>query len=91
MDQLYGACSTFNKMIKFLKKLFSNDIKFDYLVEGQMAHEYSSEIARKEISERYTKLHTQEVTPFTDPLKFDPLNPPDGWVYDPYYEFWLKI
>jgi hypothetical protein len=78
-------------MKKLLKKIFSGDIVFDNLIEGVYAHQYNSDEVKTEIRERYLKKHTPEVTPFTDPLKFDPLNPPTNWVYDPYYEMWIKL
>ena len=58
--------------------------------EGPMAHEITDEKVRKLIQEKYDQLHNPEPTPYTHPDKYDPFNPPKGWAYDPYYEFWLK-
>lgn len=86
-----GTSTTLAKMITFLKKLFLFKVPIDKLVEGVMAHEYSDPKIREEIKEQYLKANTKEVNPWTDPLEYDPLNPPTGWVYDPYYEIWIKL
>jgi hypothetical protein len=77
-------------MKELLKKILFGHTEYDHLIEGVYAHEYQDEIIKKKITEQYIKKHSLEVTPITDPLKFDPLNPPDGWTYDPYYELWIK-
>jgi len=28
--------------------------------------------------------------PDREPWLFDPLDPPQGWKYDPYYEIWIQ-
>jgi hypothetical protein len=78
-------------MIKFLKKLFLVETTYDNLIDGVYAHQYGSKEIKEQIKTRYLEKHTPEVTPLTDPLKFDPLNPPTDWMYDPYYEMWIKI
>lgn len=77
-------------MIKFFKKLFASNIKFDYLIEGMYAHNYTKESVRQMIAQDYKKKFTPIVTPLTHPEQYDPLNPPAGWMYDPYYELWLN-
>jgi hypothetical protein len=88
--KLYGIGTTFSKMKELLKKIFFGETTYDYLIEGVAAHHYKDEAVRQQIKEQYIKTHTPEITPFTDPLKFDPFNPPEGWSYDPYYECWIK-
>ncbi len=78
-------------MIKLLKRWLLEANGFDHLVENQFADEYQDPGTRQRIRDDYLKRHSQEVTPLTDPLKFDPLAPPQGWRYDPYYEIWIKI
>jgi|LakMenEpi03Aug12_release.lakeMendotaPanAssembly.Ray.scaffolds.fasta_scaffold3902019_1 hypothetical protein len=77
-------------MKELLKKIFFGETTYDDLIEGVYAHNYQNEEIRNKIREQYIKTHTVEETPFTHPLKYDPLNPPEGWIYDPYYEFWIK-
>lgn len=91
MAKFNGNCSTRCKMIKFFKQMFFNETKFDNLIEGVAAHAYTNEEIKKEIKEQYIKKYTLKITPLTDPLQFDPLNPPNGWYYDPYYECWVRI
>lgn len=78
-------------MINFLKKLFFGETTFDSLIEGVYAHQYTDANVRKQIQDRYLKKFNPEITPFNNPEKFDPLNPPKGWAYDPYYETWIKF
>jgi hypothetical protein len=78
-------------MKNFLKTLFFRKTKYDNLIDGVYAHQYQSSEIKKEIKTRYLQLHTPEVTPLTDPLQFDPINPPPNWAYDPYYEIWIKV
>lgn len=79
------------KITEFLKKLFFSDDNYDRLVEGIYAHNYSDESVRQQIAQDYKKKFTPVITPLTHPEQYDPLNPPQGWIYDPYYELWLKI
>lgn len=78
-------------MKELLKKIFFGETTYDHLIEGVPAHEYKNEDIRQMIKEQYIRTHTPKITPITDPLKFDPFNPPEGWIYDPYYEFWIKL
>lgn len=77
-------------MKKLLNFLFDG-ITFDKYVEGMYAHEYRDETTRKEIAETYIKRYKPEPNPFSHPERFDPLNPPKGWAYDPFYECWTKL
>jgi len=66
--------------------------KFDPIEEGKLAHTYDDVLVRIQIMEKYQKVHPLPVnTPATHPWLFDPLEPPQGWAWDPYYELWLKI
>lgn len=73
-----------------LPKLF-NWNEFDSIPEGIMAHEIKDEKLRLEISTNYNKIYRAPITPFTHPENYDPLNPPKGWAYDPYYECWIHL
>ncbi len=88
MDQLYGPSTALDKMIRLLK-LF-NWSTFDPIPEGPMAHEITDESIKTLIVENYNKRYRPEITPYTHPENFDPLNPPSGWAYDPYYECWIE-
>ena len=63
----------------------------DPMPEGVMAHEISDPELRKKIQQDYNRLHKITPTPDTHPENYDPLNPPPGWAYDPYYELWLEV
>jgi hypothetical protein len=78
-------------MKELLKKLFFGDCAFDNLIEGVYAHNYTNEDVRAEIAEKYRARYVPVVTPYTHPERFDPLNPPNGWAYDPYYEIWIEF
>ena len=79
------------KMKEFLKKLFLGDVKYDDLIEGMYAHNYTNESVRQKIAQDYKRKFTPVVNPLTHPEQYDPLNPPDEWMYDPYYEIWIKL
>ena len=65
--------------------------EFDPIIEGKLAHTYSDVLVRIQIMEKYQKIYPLPVkTPATHPWLFDPLEPPQGWAWDPYYELWLK-
>lgn len=66
-------------------------VTFEKYIEGWYAHEYQNEAIRQEIKETYYKKYNPEPTPLTHPERYDPLNPPSGWAYDPYYELWITI
>lgn len=78
-------------MIKLLKQIFFGDTKFDRLVEGVYAHQYQDLQIRQEIKDQYEKKWEPVINPFTKPELYDPLNPPKGWIYDPYYETWIEL
>lgn len=73
-------------------KLFNwlRSIKYDPLTEGMLAHEVSNQALRDDITLCYNQRHRPTSNPSTNPENYDPLNPPDGWAYDPYYELWIK-
>jgi len=64
----------------------------DRLIEGVPADQYQDPRTRDQITKEYTArwITKPPQTPATNPELFDPLNPPSGWHYDPYYELWLK-
>lgn len=59
------------------------------IFEGLMAHEIKNEETRKKILKEYREKYKE--TPFKNPEKYNPLSPPEGWAYDPYYECWIKL
>jgi hypothetical protein len=62
----------------------------DPLVEGWYADYYTTPELRDRITRDYRARYCQGPTPFTHPENYDPLNPPRGYRYDPYYELWTK-
>jgi hypothetical protein len=66
-------------------------MKFDQLIEGKHANEYTADSVKLYIAQEYIKRHTPAHNPWTHPQNYDPLVPPDGWRYDPYYEIWIKL
>ena len=60
------------------------------LIEGRMADQYGCPFLRERIAQAYRLKFDQPDTPITAPALFDPLNPPAGWSWDPYYEIWLS-
>ena len=78
-------------LIRLLRIIVGGETKFDQLIEGVYAHHYTNEIVRQQIAQAYKEKYTPVVTPLTNPELYDPLTPPSGWIYDPYYELWLKI
>ena len=76
-------------MKNFLSKMIAWP-EHDSFIEGLNAHEYTDEKLRNKIKEDYDKKYSKKITPITEPSKFDPLNPPDGWAYDPFYEIWIE-
>lgn len=65
--------------------------EYDPLIEGVYAHQYHNEDVRQRIIQAYKEKYMPPITPLTNPELYDPMNPPEGWVYDPYYEIWLEI
>lgn len=55
-----------------------------------MAHDYTDVSIKREITEAYNKRHRPVMSPATHPENYDPLFPPEGWSYDPYYEIWIQ-
>jgi hypothetical protein len=77
-------------LLNWFKKFQMFD-KFDSMPEGIMAHEIRDQSLRSQIQHRYNELYRPEPTPFTHPQNFDPLTPPKGYAYDPYYECWIEV
>lgn len=59
--------------------------------EGSWADQYADEIMRDYIRTEYRARWAPKPTPITHPHMYDPLTPPEGWRYDPYYECWVKL
>lgn len=77
-------------MFERFKKWFNNSD--NSLVEGLYADDYRSADKRMLIAQLYRqRFPLPAETPQTHPWKYDPLNPPIGWRYDPYYECWVKV
>jgi hypothetical protein len=64
-------------------------VKSDILVDGLYADDYKDDSIKKEILKTYQQRYKE--TPATHPEKYSPLEPPQGWRYDPYYECWVKL
>ncbi len=76
-------------MIELLKKFFNN-IEYDQYIEGIYAHEYKDPSIQDKIKLQYKQRYMPTPDPLSHPERFDPLNPPKGWAYDPYYEIWVR-
>jgi hypothetical protein len=63
----------------------------DPLIEGWYADQYPDPAIQLRIREKYQQRWCSEPTPETKPELFDPLTPPAGWRYDPYYECWINL
>jgi hypothetical protein len=61
------------------------------LVEGMNADDYTCPELKSRIVTRYKEIHFPSNTPLSNPQNYDPLNPPSGWKWDPYYEVWFNI
>lgn len=79
------------KIIDFIFPPCRSD--FDHLIEGVYADQYIDAEIRTSIRDRYQQRWdpVQLQTPDSHPQLFDPLQPPQGWRYDPYYEFWIRF
>jgi hypothetical protein len=77
-------------MIEMLKKIFTGETTYDHLIEGVYAHQYKDGAVRERILADYEKRYRPVPDPLSHPERFDPLNPPKGWIYDPYYEIWIR-
>lgn len=62
----------------------------DILYEGLTAEQYTDPGIRAQIARDYAARWRPKTTPISNPELFDPLDPPQGWRYDPYYEIWLN-
>ena len=71
--------------------MFGLKIKYDPIPEGPWADEIQDPILRTQIQIAYRQKYCAEPTPFTHPERYDPLQPPEGWRYDPYYECWIQL
>lgn len=60
------------------------------IIDGMTADEYTDSATRDYIKQRYDSKYAVVENPYTNPEKYDPLNPPDGWKYDPFTEFWVR-
>ena len=95
MVELNGSSTALDQMIK---KFFTHGLwpwmwfggEYETITEGRMAHEYTSDRDREEITRRYTEWFSNPITPYVNPERFDPLNPPEGWAFDPYYFVWIR-
>jgi hypothetical protein len=65
-------------------------VQTDPLIEGPYADQYQDPAARTYIQTQYQQRWRSEPTPASKPELFDPLTPPQGWRYDPYYECWIE-
>jgi hypothetical protein len=78
-------------MFSRIKSFFKSIESVDPLIEGLYSDQYSDQQVRDYILSEYQKrFPPPEETPWTHPWKFNPLNPPNGWRFDPYYELWVK-
>ena len=64
-------------------------VNMDVLYEGLTAEQYTDPAIRAQIARDYALRWRPTTTPASNPELFDPLNPPQGWRYDPYYECWI--
>ena len=63
----------------------------DWQLEIIWADEHKDSEVKKKILERYQHRWKEPTpTPDSHPWMFDPLHPPSGWKYDPYYELWIQ-
>jgi hypothetical protein len=77
-------------MLKSLIAAFSSEPRGDLVAEGLYADQHHGS-AREKISREYrARWQGPVATPDTQPWLFDPLQPPQGWRYDPYYECWIQ-
>ena len=80
----------FTTTIRSFFRSFANGSNHDPLIEGWYADQYQDRGIRDRIQTEYQQLWCSEPTPATKPELFDPLAPPSGWRYDPYYEIWTQ-
>ena len=48
-------------------------------------------LTEEQIVAEYDKMYKPQVTPWSNPELFDPLNPPEGWEYDAWHAVWYKL
>lgn len=75
-------------MIRVLEFIYAKNA--DPIQEGLYADQYRDPEIRLRIRQEYTARYRPAITPATNPELYDPLDPPAGWRYDPYYELWIK-
>jgi hypothetical protein len=76
---------------QFRKWWAAQDHQWDSpFIDGYTADQYTDLRVREQITREYQARYCSGPTPFTHPEQFDPLNPPLGYKYDPYYELWIK-
>lgn len=79
--------------MKLLERWFcpaTNEKQQIALTEGMYADDYRCPVIREQIQAAYKQSVTKKVSPLTAPEIYDPLDPPQGWRYDPYYELWIE-
>jgi hypothetical protein len=89
---LYTGNGYMNALIRTVKQWWAaqdHDWQ-DPLIEGWYADQYPDADIQQRIKQEYQQRWCSEPTPATKPELFDPLTPPAGWRYDPYYECWIK-
>jgi hypothetical protein len=47
-------------------------------------------LTEEQIVAEYKQMYHPEVTPWSNPELFDPLNPPTDWEYDAWHAVWYK-
>jgi hypothetical protein len=77
-------------LMKIIKKFLEACDRYDELIEGRWADEYLDPAQRDRISREYQLRYRPLPTPITHPEQYDPLDPPRGYRYDPYYEIWSR-
>lgn len=80
-------------MNKILDFIYSTNKQERGIVEGPWADSYTDPVLRQQIAQEYQERYCKEPinTPHSHPELFDPLAPPEGWHYDPYYECWVQL
>jgi hypothetical protein len=47
-------------------------------------------LSNQQIMDEYNQMYRPQITPFTNPELFDPLNPPPGYGYDAWHAIWYR-
>jgi hypothetical protein len=89
---LYTGNGYMNALIRTVKQWWAaqDHAWQDPLIEGWYADQYPDTATQQRIRQEYQQRWCSEPTPATKPELFDPLAPPAGWRYDPYYEIWTQ-